>query len=82
MPKKIMLDKPAFFFRVTQGEGDMVHYALWEIDSHPKLLEAKFWGTRYDGEHAIVWIQADIFELDKVLKIVARGLKEIGILTD
>ena len=82
MPKKIVFGKPAFFFRAIQGEGDTVHYALWEVDTHTKLLEAKHWGTLYEGEHAIVWIHADMFDLDKILQMVARGLKEIGVLQD
>ncbi len=78
----LMNEKPIFFFNARRGEGDMMHYNLFEVQTKHELREAKFWGMRYEGERAIVYVNAMELDTPVVLRFVRKLLIEKGYIED
>lgn len=71
---------PVYYFSITAGANDTVLYALHPVRTHQDIAYCKGWATEYVGEHATVFVGSTFVKKEICLKIIKRGLTELGVI--
>lgn len=74
--------RPVYYFKITMGSNDTVCYALHPVRTHYDIAYVKQFCDRYEGKHAVVFVAPTLVKKDICLKIIARGLKELGVINE
>lgn len=72
--------KPVYYFAITAGADDTVCYALHPVRTHHDIAYCNQFADKYVGEYATVFVAPTFVKKDICLKIIKRGLTEIGVI--